>query len=410
MELMLPPEHIKWFSDQTDSTLSSAEIRRERHAVRYLHCGVDFGSTMFFLDRIIGDSLTRKLDMIQEPMCDEICRGIDEVLGADENDWKVINVYNSLQDIILPAMSRVFFGLPLGRDLAFLTSFKRYILAMGVATIVIGQLPRILKSLVVPIFNVPLWFYRAKTLRALVPVVKRQMSERDNGQLKTDANQYDLITQSARVSAKANSLRYTADPKTLAEWIMLLVTTLTMSSFLCRRINLAQGFAALSSTVIQASNIVLDIVSCPSEMQAYDRLREEAATSIQSKDDWKNGATFKKLTLSDSAIRESLRYHPILIKGLTKEVVREGGLELPDGTHIPRGSWIGIPVLGLHMDSRFYPDPQHYDPFRFAKLKQNRANSHRKEASMEKPTIINDLDAGQPSKTYLGFGYGRHAW
>lgn len=382
----------------------------ERHAVRYLHTGVDFGSTMFFLDRIIGDSLARKLDMIQEPMYDEIRRAIDEIFGEDDNDWKVLNVYGSLQDIVLPAMSRVFFGLPLGHDRAFLTSFKRYMLAMGVATIVIGQLPRILKSLMVPIFNVPLRFYRAKTLRVLIPVVTRQMPERGDDRLKADGDQYDFITQSARVSAKSNSLRYTADPKTLAEWIMLLVTTATKLIILSRGTNFAQGFAALSSTVIQASNMVLDIVSCPPEMQAYESLRKEAQISIKSEDDWKNGATFKKLTLSDSAIRESLRYHPILIKGLTKEVVRVEGLELPDGTHIPRGGWIGIPVLGVHMDSRFYPNPQKYDPFRFAKLKQHRQNSQGKEASTEKSTIINDLDAGQPSQTYLGFGYGRHAW
>ena len=199
----------------------------ERHAVRYLHTGVDFGSTMFFLDRIIGDSLTRKLDMVQGAIYDEVRQGIDVVFGADDNDWKIVNVYDSLQEIVLRAMSRVFFGLPLGRDPAFLTSFKRYILAMGVATIVIGQLPRILKSLVVPIFNVPLWFYRAKTLRAIVPVVNRQMSERDEDKLKADGDKYDFITQSARVSAKANSLRYKADPKILAEWILLLVTTVT---------------------------------------------------------------------------------------------------------------------------------------------------------------------------------------
>lgn len=108
-----------------------------------------------------------------------------------------------------------------------------------------------------------------------------------------------------------------------------------------------------------------------------------------------------KLILTDSAIRESLRYHSILIKGLTKEVVCEGGLELPDGTHIPRGSWIGIPVLGLHLDGRFYPDPRHYDPFRFAKLKQDRTSSQRKEALTEKPTNIKNLDAGQPSQTNL---------
>lgn len=202
-----------------------------------------------------------------------------------ENDWKPVNVYNSLQDISLPAMSRGFFDLPLGADVAFLTSFKRYNIAMGVATIVIGQLPRILKSLVVPIFNAPLRFYRAKTLSALVPVVKRQLSERDDGQLKADGNQHDFITQAARVSSKAQSLKYTADPKKLAESIMLLVTVVTKSTILCIVTNFDQGFAAFSSTVIQASNIVLHIVSCPPEMQAYESLREEAATSIKSEDD-----------------------------------------------------------------------------------------------------------------------------
>lgn len=146
-------------------------------------------------------------------------------------------------------------------------------------------------------------------------------------------------------------------------------------------------------------------------MQAYESLREEAATLIKSDADWNNGAIFRKLTLADSAIRESLRYHPILIKGLTKEVVRSEGLKLPDGTHIPRGGWIGIPVLGIHMDDRFYPNPQDYDPFRFVKLKQDREKSQRKEGSTEKRTnTMRDLDAGQPSSTYLGFGYGRHAW
>lgn len=171
-----------------------------------------------------------------------------------------------------------------------------------------------------------------------------------------------------------------------------------------------QGFAALTSTVIQASNIVLDILSCSPEMQVYESLRAEATSSIKTNDDWNSNATFKSLTLSDSVIRESLRYHPILIKGLTKEVVRSEGLELPDGTHIPRGGWIGVPVLGLHMDERFYPNPQTYDPFRFAKLKQDRENSRKGEGSTRTFVNNSDLDAAQPSTTYLGFGYGRHAW
>lgn len=176
-ELMLPPEHIKWFSEQPDSTASSAEIRNERHAVRYLHCGTEYSSTAVFLDRIAGDCLTRKLDKFQEPMYEEMSRYIDEISGMDDSDWRIVNVYNSLQEIIGPAMTRVFFGLELSHDSKFVTSFRRYVTAMGIGTIVIGQLPRIFKALVVPLFNVPLWYYRRKSLNAVVPMVAHQMLE-----------------------------------------------------------------------------------------------------------------------------------------------------------------------------------------------------------------------------------------
>ncbi|KAL8826944.1 MAG: hypothetical protein Q9170_007211, partial [Blastenia crenularia] len=390
---MLPPEHIKWFSTQSDSTLSSVEIRKERHAVRYLHIGVEYDTTTFFLERFIGESLTKNLDKLQTPLVEEIQQNVERIFGSDDHEWKTLNVYSSMQDIILPAMSRIFFGLPLSHDPIFLASFKSYVLAMGVGTIVIGQLPRFFKGLLVPLFNVPLRYYRSKTMKDLVPMVERQLIESRANKTSPDDQSYDLISQSARVSMKLSSTRDVSDPSMLAEWILLL------------------GFAALSSTIIQASNVLLDILACPAEMHAYELLREEAATLLQSDRDWHDPATFKKLVLADSTIRETARYHPILIKGLTKEVVRKGGLELPDGTHIPRGGWLGVPVIGLHMDERFYPDAKKYDPFRYARMKEDREKTQREkdpEQASEKVST-NDLDAGQPTATYVGFGYGRHA-
>ncbi|KAI4247128.1 MAG: hypothetical protein L6R42_009709 [Xanthoria sp. 1 TBL-2021] len=391
---MLPPEHIKWFSNQSDSTLSSTEIRNERHAVRYLHIGVEFDTTVFFLERFIGESLTKNLDKLQEPMIEEIRRNTTEIFGTDDSEWKTLDVYSSMQDIILPAMSRVFFGLPLGRDPKLLLSFRRYVLAMGVGTLVIGQLPRAFKGMLVPIFNLPLRYYRWKTMKTLIPMVERELqAQKPSIKIEGREEKYDLISQSARISAKLGSIRDIADSGMLAEWILLL------------------GFAALSSTIIQASNLLLDILCCPPETQAYERLREEAACLLQREEDWMNPAIFKRLTLCDSAIRETARYHPILIKGLTKEVVHPQGLSLPDGTHIPRGGWLGVPVLGLHNDDRFYPEPWKYDPFRYARLKSGREESQREaQAKGEDVTVsTRDLDAGQPTSTYVGFGYGKHA-
>lgn len=232
-EVMLPPEHIKWFSTQPDSTLSSTEIRKERHAVRYLHIGVEFDTTVFFLERFIGESLAKNLDKLQSPMVEEIWENTDKVFGVDEQEWKTLNVYNSMQDIILPTMSRVFFGLPLGRDPKFLATFRRYVLAMGVGTLVIGQLPRVFKGLLVPLFNLPLRYYRGKTMKDLVPMVERQLIEtRAKANIKEE--KYDLISQSAKVSAKLSSIRNVADPSMLAEWILLLVTIFSSMNILER--------------------------------------------------------------------------------------------------------------------------------------------------------------------------------
>ena len=109
--------------------------------------------------------------------------------------------------------------------------------------------------------------------------------------------------------------------------------------------------------------------------------------------------------MADSVIRESLRYHPILIKGLTKEVVPSGGLQLPDGTHMPQGGWVGIPVLGIHRDENYYRNPDEYQPYRYIKASTDEKIGFQKPVSWE-----DELEAGKPTTTYLGFGYGRHAW
>lgn len=180
--------------------------------------GVEYESTIYFMERIIRDSLTRSLGDIQEPLQDEICRGFDSVFGESHSEWANHNAYQSLQKIILQAMCRVFFGTEISRDQRFLQNYSRYILAMGVGTMIIGMLPGFLKTAFVPIFNVPLWYYRRRTLGHLLPVVERQMSKS-----RTEEQSYDFISQLTDSSVKSTMNKKKAEPKQLAEWMMLLV-------------------------------------------------------------------------------------------------------------------------------------------------------------------------------------------
>ena len=76
----------------------------------------------------------------------------------------------------------------------------------------------------------------------------------------------------------------------------------------------------------------------------------------------------------------------------------KNGITLPDGTHIPRGTWVGVPLQAVHMDERFYAKPEMFDPFRFARMRTDPASEGER------------LDATQTSDKFLAFSYGRHAW
>ncbi|KAL8823103.1 MAG: hypothetical protein Q9191_006174 [Dirinaria sp. TL-2023a] len=385
-ELLLPGEHIKWFSDQPDSKLSSYGVRQERHAVRYLHMGIELSTTMHFLERIIGERLTRHLDSVNHDMHDELRLCIDAVFGTNDQEWKEVNVYDSLQDIVMPTMSRVFLGLPLCRDPRVSTALRRYILALGFGTIIVGELPRMLKAIVARLVKVPLRYYRNKTLGVLKPVVERQLAQGAANGANDQVEGSNFIRQCAKLSEKntVGGIGNMAKPEVIAEWIMSL------------------AFAGSSSTVIQATHLLLDIANSPKELQVSQQLRQEAEETLRTDEDWAKGISFKKQVLSDSVIRECLRFHPILIKGLTKEVVPSSGLNLPDGTNMPKGGWVGIPVLGIHRDERFYADPYVYQPFRY--VKERSTDEKQKAAAWE-----DELEASKPTTTYLGYGYGRHA-
>ncbi|XP_039306128.1 probable cytochrome P450 6a14 [Solenopsis invicta] len=71
----------------------------------------------------------------------------------------------------------------------------------------------------------------------------------------------------------------------------------------------------------------------------------------------------KDMTYLQKVIDESMRKYPsvpILNRICTEEI------DLPD-IHVPKGTLITIPVLGIHRDPTIYPDPDKFDPERFCK-------------------------------------------
>lgn len=155
------------------------------------------------------------------------------------------------------------------------------------------------------------------------------------------------------------------------------------------------------------TNTFLDLLSSSPEQAYYTSLRSEAASIFTTEQDWADANSLAKLPIGDSIIRESLRRNPILTKMMLREVMSKGGLDLPDGYHLPRGAWLGVPAVPVHHDERFYSNPQIYDPFRFVE----KVPMGVREGTTATETRTRRLQGiSTTSDTFLGFGHGRHSW
>ena len=67
-----------------------------------------------------------------------------------------------------------------------------------------------------------------------------------------------------------------------------------------------------------------------------------------------------------------------------------------NGVTVPAGALITVPSGVIHKDEKLYPNPEEFDGFRFAKLREHSVDARHQALST--------------SVDHLTFGYGRHAW
>jgi cytochrome P450 len=69
-----------------------------------------------------------------------------------------------------------------------------------------------------------------------------------------------------------------------------------------------------------------------------------------------------------------------------------------NGVTVPAGTLIAAPATAIHADGEIYPNPEDFDGFRFAKLREDDG------------VPVVGQQSTSTSAEYLTFGFGRHAW
>lgn len=315
------------------------------------------------------------LDAMTDDMLDEIDFRTAAAFGSVPNgSWHTAPLHASIFAILLGATNRAFAGKPLARDADYtdiVGAFTRQL--PPTAGLIDALCPTLLKPVVAPLLARPIRRLIARYEAHMLPTITARLAAaeqaRAEGHLHEESRNPDIVQLMARFAARSPDPR-DRDPRNLASRL------------------LALNFVGVHTSVLTAVSAFADILAAGPGL--WEALRREAAGVLHDAGGVWSRAAVGRLALLDSVIRESMRVSPFKARGVEREVVAQGGVRLPDGTFLPRGTKVGAATVGVHGDERFYERPGEFVPERFV--------------GKAEEGLVNTTD------TFLGFGHGRHAW
>ncbi|VVC43814.1 Hypothetical protein CINCED_3A007845 [Cinara cedri] len=192
---------------------------------------------------------------------------------------------------------------------------------------------------------VPLSFFNMKVIYFLANVIKEAKSYRmSTGQKRNDFLQLLLDSESNPDNKNENKQNEDSltEPQIVAQSVLFLIagfeTSSTLLTFTCYELAINQ------------------------EIQI--KLREEICSILDRYNGKCTYEAMQEMTFLDMVLGETLRMHPPVAQ---LERVCTQDYMIPDSNLIlQKGTAVQIPVIGLHYDPEYYPDPYKFDPNRFS--------------------------------------------
>ncbi|GAB1195930.1 hypothetical protein APSETT444_005195 [Aspergillus pseudonomiae] len=379
-QVILPPEHVRWLVTQPEDILSHAKARDDADALGYIWPLFD-ASALHSFAKVLQNDLTRNVAQTEQDVLTEVQHIMDEIVGQTDS-WKEVNMVQVFERIMYQATQRVYVGLALCRDPTYMAYVKGYARSLGTAMVFAAQLtPWPLRQVTALLAGLPVYYYVLRVRSYLSPLFKERM-ERLKAKDRTKDNLLEgepgnLITWMSN-SVIAGVGPKSVSPSEMVTWLGILALLPTDNLW------------------TTCTNVLLDLLSSESEYAYLDSIRDEAKSVFASSK--KSGQPVSHgLNHIDSAIRESLRMNSLSPRSLHRQVVRRGGVVLPDGQKVPTGTWLCVLSGNIQRDDNFYDDAQTYEPFRFVPKLAG--------AGSGKAPVL-----PLTNEKYLTFGHGRHAW
>ncbi|KAJ7727037.1 cytochrome P450 [Mycena olivaceomarginata] len=317
--------------------------------------------------------LTRNLGRQFPDVRDELVCAFDDTLELEGTDWKPITVLPAITDIVARISGRLFVGLPLCRNPEYQKFSIKHTFDVALSGRLIGYLPKFLRPILGPLISSRKRNMR-QAMRLLGPLVAERIAlfETHGGD-------------------------WPDKPNDLVSWLLDMAQPYqrTVPGVVQRILVVIMG--AIHTSSFTFAEALLDLATYTSYIEP---LREEVERVIN-KQGWTKAA-LGDMTKIDSFLRESQRINGFGSLSMARKVIHPDGFTFSDGTFLPTGSFVQVPVRPIHLDPDNFVDPHVFDGFRFYNMRSESAPEG------DKARFKQYMVTTEP--THLPFGHGKHAY
>ncbi|KAF7340466.1 hypothetical protein MVEN_01966900 [Mycena venus] len=364
-DLASAPEHVVSFRKGIEESIQG------KHTI-----GHDLSDNPYHV-HAIRTSLTRNLHACFPDVRDEIVCAFNDILQLQGSEWKSLPVLPTIMAIVARVSNRLFVGLPLCRDRAYLQNNVEYTIDVIRSANRILLFPPFLRPIVGPFISSKNKS-NARALKILGPLIEERLSkERELGP-DWPGKPNDLISWFLEIA--------------VGEQREVLPLTLRI---------LSTNMAAIHTSSMAFTQALFDLTTHPEYLLP---MREEAERVV-AEEGWTKAA-LNNMVKIDSFLRESQRMNNNGPLGMVRKVVARDGFRFSDGTVLPQDTYLCVAARPTHYDEANYENAATFDGFRFSRERAEYMAHHdpddRLNQDIFKRHMINT------AVDHLPFGTGKH--
>ncbi|PYI10664.1 ent-kaurene oxidase [Aspergillus sclerotiicarbonarius CBS 121057] len=368
--VLLPHRYIDELRNIPAEKASPQQALFNKGLGHYVHMNIILESRLHV--HIVQQRLTPNLVTIMPQLQQELGFALEAELSQCRTDeWVSVNVQDLMARLVGRLSARVLAGPDLCRNEEWLSASVQHSGHAFATSMTLRMIPGWMRPVIAPLIP---FYWRA---RSDLATAKRLAGALVELRRAVEAQEGDTYVK----------------PNDLLQWMMDEAGEYDGSPHKLAHRLLFVSDASVLTTGILTTHFLLDLCAHP---QYVKPLLAEITSVLREGGNFQRTMVHKMVHL-DSFLKECQRMNPTFL--MTFDRVLKAPMTLSDGTKLPKDTHIAMPTDAMLYDQAYLPgggDPNSFDPFRYARLRQKQENSHRYQLAMT-------------DSTSLPFGHGKHA-